>query len=140
MVSSFSKVRVAEIPLLPRLALELWLAEIGLATFGFKRMLALMPVAQGRQPDDSASPESAAQTARRLAWLVQGVARRLPGSPRCLAQSLVLRSLLARHGLSGQLIIGVRMEAAAFDAHAWIEHCGEPLQPAAPVHRPIAAL
>ena len=75
-----------------------------------------------------------------MAWLVQGVARRLPRPPRCLAQSLVLRRLLARRGLHSELIIGVRREDDAFDAHAWVEYDGQPLQPGAPAHRRIAAL
>lgn len=139
MASAIFKLNTRELSLLPRVALELMLAELGLSALGIKRMLALLPASASLAPPNLTTADSMAQRARRLAWLVQGVSRRLPGSPRCLAQSLALRRLLARQGLSGQLIIGVRREAGSFDAHAWIEHCGEPLQPEPPAHQPIAA-
>lgn len=140
MASGVAKVRVAELPLIPAVAFALSVTELGLATLGLKRMLALMPAMPYRPPGGCDGAEFATRKAHRLAWLVQGVARRLPGTPRCLAQSLVLRSLLARHGLRSEVIIGVRSGDAAFDAHAWVEYCGVPLQPEVPAHSRIAAL
>jgi Transglutaminase-like superfamily len=50
----------------------------------------------------------------------------LPGDTRCLRRSLVLTSLLARRGISAQLVIGART-APEFLAHAWVEHEGNPV-------------
>lgn len=43
---------------------------------------------------------------------------------RCLSQSLVLRLLLNREGISSQLKIGVSHQEGKFDAHAWLEKDG----------------
>jgi transglutaminase superfamily protein len=48
-----------------------------------------------------------------------------PGRALCLEQSLVLYYLLRRQGMPVRLAIGV--QARPFAAHAWVEHCGEPL-------------
>ena len=56
--------------------------------------------------------------------------RLLPTDARCLMRSLVLASLLARHGIYGRLVIGVRPDAT-FAAHAWIEVDGQPVLPTA---------
>jgi hypothetical protein len=61
----------------------------------------------------------------RLVWMTM---KPLPTDSRCLMQALVLTAVMARRGLDGQLVIGVRSDAA-FEAHAWIEHCGTALLP-----------
>lgn len=43
---------------------------------------------------------------------------------RCLSQSLVMRLLLNREGISSELKIGVRQDDGKFDAHAWLEKEG----------------
>jgi hypothetical protein len=50
----------------------------------------------------------------------------LPGDTRCLRRSLVLTRLLARRGISAQLVIGART-VPEFLAHAWVEHEGNPV-------------
>lgn len=62
----------------------------------------------------------------RLGRAVARTLRLLPTDGRCLMRSLVLTGLLARRGISGTLIIGVR-PAPEFTAHAWVEHEGRPL-------------
>src|SRR5262249_8960455 len=42
----------------------------------------------------------------------------------CLEESLTLWWLLAKQGISSNLRIGVRKEAHAFEAHAWVEGGG----------------
>jgi hypothetical protein len=62
-----------------------------------------------------------------MAWLVHGVARRVPGS-RCLDRSLALVMLLRREGIDARLAIGVRRASPdALEAHAWAVLEGEPL-------------
>lgn len=43
---------------------------------------------------------------------------------RCLSQSLVMRFLLGRKGISSELKIGVNQSMGKFDAHAWLEKEG----------------
>jgi Transglutaminase-like superfamily len=52
--------------------------------------------------------------------------RALPLDSRCLIQSLVLLSVLARRSVETDLVIGVRT-APRFGAHAWIEREGSAL-------------
>jgi transglutaminase superfamily protein len=64
----------------------------------------------------------------RLGNVVWKTLRRVPTDSRCLVQALVLTAALARRGLHGELIIGVKSDPE-FTAHAWIEHGGLPLLP-----------
>jgi hypothetical protein len=64
----------------------------------------------------------------RLGRLVWKTLRLLPTDSRCLMQALVLTAVLARRGLDGDLIIGVKTDPE-FEAHAWIEHRGAALLP-----------
>jgi hypothetical protein len=61
-----------------------------------------------------------------LGWAVSRTLSLVPGDTRCLVQSLVLTRLLARRGIPAKLVIGARA-APDFLAHAWVEHCGEPV-------------
>ena len=70
--------------------------------------------------------------AGRLGAIVDARLELLPGDTRCLVRSLVLLSMLARRGLRGTVVIGVRT-APEFGAHAWVELDGVPLlQPIEP--------
>jgi hypothetical protein len=66
---------------------------------------------------------------RRLAAPVARTLALLPADSRCLMRSLVLTRLLARRGVSTDLVISVR-PGGHFAAHAWIEHAGVALLPA----------
>jgi hypothetical protein len=80
--------------------------------------------------EDRLAGESASTflQAARLGWAVRRTLRLLPTDSRCLMQSLVLTQLLARRGIDSSLVIGVRA-GDDFEAHAWVEYCGEPLLP-----------
>ena len=69
------------------------------------------------------------QVARRLGKIVGKVLGVLPTDSRCLIRSLVLTRLLARRSIPNTLVIGVR-KTGEFEAHAWIEHGGQPILPA----------
>jgi hypothetical protein len=77
---------------------------------------------------DTLDPQSYGE-ALRMASVVDRVCRPLPIDSRCLIQSLVLTSLLARRGVGTSLVIGVR-GGEDFGAHAWVELAGRPLLPA----------
>ncbi len=88
-------------------------------------------VARIRSRRRPASGDTAA-LALHLGAIVDGHLRRLPGDTRCLARSLVLLAMLARRGLGGSVVIGVR-SAPTFGAHAWVELDGRSLlQPIEP--------
>jgi hypothetical protein len=74
----------------------------------------------------TAASSRAPEFPNRLGGIVQARLRLLPGDTRCLARSLVLLRMLAGRGLSGTLVIGVRIEPD-FGAHAWVELDGRPL-------------
>jgi hypothetical protein len=74
------------------------------------------------------------QAARRLGKIVGKVLRVLPTDSRCLIRSLVLVRILSRRAIPNTLVIGVRKESD-FQAHAWVEHDGEPILPAGPYTR-----
>ncbi len=74
-----------------------------------------------------------AGTAATTARVVRIAAGRLPVPSRCLAQSIVLRTLLRAQGVDSQLRIGVRLAARDLSAHAWVEHAGRPLNDTADV-------
>jgi hypothetical protein len=66
--------------------------------------------------------------AQRLGYAVSRALAVMPGDTRCLRRSLVLVQLLARRGISAELVIGTRTDPA-FLAHAWVEHEGQPVLP-----------
>lgn len=68
------------------------------------------------------------QVARRLGKVVGKTLGVLPTDSRCLIRSLVLMRLLAQRSIPSTLVIGVRKNSG-FEAHAWVEHDGEPLLP-----------
>lgn len=74
------------------------------------------------------------QVARRLGKIVGKVLGVLPTDSRCLIRSLVLVRILSRRAIPSTLVIGVRKESK-FEAHAWVEHEGEPILPAGPYTR-----
>jgi len=59
--------------------------------------------------------------------LVDIAARHHLYSMGCLRYALVLRWLLARHGIYAQLRFGVKREAGNISAHAWLEYAGKPI-------------
>lgn len=79
----------------------------------------------GNSTQPVGEPE-ALMEARRLGHAVVRALTVVPGDTRCLRRSLVLMQLLARRGISAQLVIGTRT-SPDFLAHAWLEHDGEPV-------------
>ena len=99
--------------LLPALAL-------GLRLLGLRRTQAWLL----RFSRPGASPVQPIPDAQRLAYLVRAAAAHGPYRATCLPQALAVWWLLRRHGLSGDLRIGVRKAAGQFEAHAWVEYQG----------------
>jgi len=57
----------------------------------------------------------------------------------CLQESLALWCILGRQGVPCDLRVGVRKEAEKFEAHAWVERHGIPLNEPEGVHQHYAA-
>ena len=81
------------------------------------------------------SPGDAEHVARRIAR----AARAVPGS-RCLDRALVLTETLRGRGAAAALRLGVRREAGALRAHAWVELDGCPLGESAAALAALAPL
>ena len=97
-------------------ALGLAAAWIGLRLFGFRRCREFA----SKRIENSQHP-AAAISANRILQLQAAASRNLFFGTNCLEQSLVLWSLLRRHGFAAELKIGARKEAGRFEAHAWVE-------------------
>jgi hypothetical protein len=61
------------------------------------------------------------------------------GHPNCLNLSLALWWLLARQGIASDLRVGVRKAGEKFEAHAWVECGGVPLNEPEANHEQFAA-
>ncbi|MGA8222604.1 MAG: lasso peptide biosynthesis B2 protein [Candidatus Acidiferrales bacterium] len=119
------------------IALEAMLALaatwVGLRTMGFERWKTIMArLSQNKVGATSAPtrPECVALIAR----MELAVARHLPFRTNCLEQSLVLLWLLGRRGIAAELRIGARKESDRFEAHAWVEFEGAPINDAGDEH------
>jgi Transglutaminase-like superfamily len=66
--------------------------------------------------------------AQALARTVRLAARNHLYPMTCLRQSLVLRRLLAQHGLAGHIVFGARLQQGNLQAHAWVVHGQTPLE------------
>ena len=73
------------------------------------------------------SPDGQPPPLERIGWAVAVAGSRVPGST-CLVRALAAQGLLARHGYSSQLRLGVaRGPGRVFEAHAWLERDGQVL-------------
>jgi hypothetical protein len=79
-----------------------------------------------------------AASARAVARMVVAAANRGPYKPACLPISVVLQWLLRRQGIDATLCLGVRRRDGRLDAHAWVEHRGQPLLDALAGHERLA--
>lgn len=59
--------------------------------------------------------------------------------PTCLQESLALWCILGRQGVPCDLRVGVRKQAEKFEAHAWVERYGLPLNETDRLHQHYAA-
>ncbi len=69
------------------------------------------------------SPPTLRHRVRR--WLAHG---RGPWTSSCLTRSLVLYTMLRQHGYRPRIVIGVDGVRRHFDAHAWVELDGKPVE------------
>ncbi len=102
------------------------LAHGGVRCIGFKRGCRLLQ----RLSAWLGQPAPPAEPLAPITQCVQALNRAIhyglhPGN--CLSRALTLWWLLSRCGVHGDLRIGVRMLDGRFQAHAWLEYEGQPL-------------
>lgn len=125
MTTIFSKFRAlsrAERTALLSALLMLPLFSIGLHVFGLPRFNAWLE----RAPI-AARPYPTREQLARIATLIRMAGNRVPVASTCLTRSLLLGWWLRRRGVRGELRIGVRLSGGKFEAHAWLEYGGRPL-------------
>ena len=98
--------------------LAVWI-EVALTVMPFSRLLQRVR----RLPSDIPPASQAPIDYQRLIRFVAVAYEILPFPTTCLRQSLVLYALLERRAVPSRLCLGVALNGAALDAHAWIE-CG----------------
>ena len=97
-----------------------------LRLLGFKRCQSIM-VRLSPLRDAPVQTDILSQRARKIARVVRVAAWYGPYSGKCLEQSLVLWYLLRRQLIKSDLRIGARKDGSRFEAHAWVEFLGIPL-------------
>ena len=132
-LSRFGKLTALERGIFIRALLLLPAIGLGLRMFGFGKVQAML---NASRVTDSCklAPDAALKIALAAVRMVSGAARRGFYRANCLPTSLVLAHLLRRQGIAADLRVGVRKVAGALEAHAWVEHHGQPLNDGMDVH------
>jgi hypothetical protein len=111
--------------LLLQIFMMLPVTRLGLRLFGFKRTFAALAWLAGfweREP-----PADEANEVERARRWIRYAKRQGPYHGTCLSRSLVLWWLLRRQGIESVMRIGTRRLDGEFQAHAWLEYQGRPL-------------
>ena len=122
-----------------RAATLLPLTRLSLRLRGFKKTKAEL---QKKLPPNSTQgmvKQSSPETEQKTCRMVRAGAQYGVGRPSCLEESLVLWYLLQRQNIAAHLRIGVRKLSQEFEAHAWVEFEGTPLNQADSLHEHYAA-
>jgi len=138
-MSQFLSLGADERWLLLQALLLLLLTAMALRLLSLRRLSATLARFTSASPGpvrDGAQVFAQAQTTKRMINLA---ARYGPIHATCLHRSLVLWWLLRRQGMACDLRIGVRKAAGQFQAHAWVEYQGDPLNASRAVHQPFRA-
>ena len=107
---------------------------IGLRVLGLSRFLTWLT----RSPVVVRAPRSREELAA-IGALVNVAGNHVPFPSTCLTRSLVLKWVLRCRGVDSELRIGVRLNEGTFEAHAWVEHEGQPLNDAQDIAARFAA-
>lgn len=118
-----------------KFALLIPIVDMHLKLFGYNRTLALLkkfiPANSTPTPLLNNQPASASI----IRSIVRQVRDHSPLAGTCLSRSLVLWLQLRRMGINTELYIGTRTESKKFEAHAWVEYQGQPLNAGKHVRR-----
>lgn len=113
-----------------RILALLWIARIGLALVGLRRMKAWAePAIPQGSPWVELAVDRGSYVSRCVA-LTFGLAGEVPVRASCLHRSIALCRLLRSSGFDASLAIGVKKAPECFEAHAWVQLDGQALDPA----------
>ena len=88
---------------------------------------------------DKSTPDDVTEKALSASRMVSIGSRRGFCRANCLPTSLTLAYLLGQQGIDTDLRVGVRKVAGVFEAHAWVEFQGQPLNEDDDVHERFPA-
>ncbi len=99
----------------------LWSAMIALVKARF--IVMFVPVRKIMRPASlRIERPSADSDPARIGWAIEAASRSLPMVKNCLVKAIAGRNLLARHGLCGQIRLGVLKNSLdTLSGHAWLE-------------------
>ena len=120
-------------------ALALLVLRALIAVCGFRRSTAAIWWLADRLPPPHQVDLTGRAFAEARARSIARIADRLPSRPRCLPRALLLAGLLRRRRIGAELCLGARTDGA-FDAHAWIEIDGWPVNEAADLRAAYSCL
>lgn len=123
-----------------RAACLLTLTCLGLRLCGFRRWQRLTERSSARRGPVSAEPpaDEAIAAIRCTLHALRLAVRYSPLRGNCLSRSLTLQALLRAQGIPSDLKIGARTTGNQFQAHAWIECGGRPLNEGPDVYQRYA--
>lgn len=108
---------------------------MSLRLVSFRRIQDMLEPARGVTGPEPSTLDAGVQ-ARKIARLVAAASRHGPFRANCLPTSLALRHMLLCRGIKADLRVGVRKTAdGKLEAHAWVEHEGQPLIDKPDVHQ-----
>ncbi len=110
-----------------------------IAVIGFRRSTAAIWWLADRLPPPRHADLTGRAFAEARARSIARIAGRLPFRPRCLPRALLLAAMLRRRPINADLCLGARTDGA-FDAHAWIEIDGWPVNEAADLRATYSCL
>ena len=110
----------------------------GLRLIGFGRVQATLQRFMAA-PRDKSTGDDVTKKVLSASRMVSIVSRRGIYRANCLPTSLTLEHLLGQQGIDTDLRVGVRKVAGVFEAHAWVEFLGQPLNEDDDVHERFAA-
>ena len=130
--SSARKVFHRAVVLLPLISASLRFA-------GFKKTQASLQRRLAGWAPAPARPAEVTERVTKTCRMVRAAAHYGMAGATCLEQSPALWYLLGRQGISSKLRIGVRKNEQQFEAHAWVEYAGAPLNQTDDSHHHYAA-
>lgn len=111
--------------LLTEAAVWLCLLKVATSALPFRRVAALLRLAQSAASDAVPVNGAGDDRATVTGWAVQAAAARTPWLSTCLVQSLAGYAILRRHGVPSAVYLGVARNAAGeLVAHSWLR-CGD---------------
>lgn len=100
--------------------------RLGLVWRSFNRLRSLLERMSSPKQSAATDPLSQRQLVARVQWAVNACCKFMPGSVKCLARALTMKTLLDQQGCPSKLMIGVdKNNADQLEAHAWIEYEGQ---------------